>query len=358
MKNWISRLIVLGLLMIGTIVFFHRFDRYEIGSPELLSDPQFSEGLDHWELSGRGAATMHKDMVLLRVDKAGAGVAIRQYLPEPKQYRLLQLAAKLKSEDIRPGVRFWQKGSLALVSLDANQRMLPVPHLVAQLSGTHSWDTYQAVFRIPPEAHAVRVGVQLIGATGTLAVKQLSLHAVRERAVFVYYQSLGIAIWAIALIWLGLPWLSQLRWDGPHLAIYLTVLCIAMGTLLPVNLKILLELVTVSIFGRLIPELDHAVEPVTELDSAPVSGFGHVLFFVLLALAVRWAYPRQHRRILLLILVLFAAVTEVLQFFAVGRTPSVNDFAIDSLGVLVGIGLFECVQKIRRRLRRQEQIGY
>lgn len=358
MKNWLSRLIVLGLLMVGTIVFFHRFDRYEISSPELLADPEFSEGLSHWELSGRGTATMHKDAVLLRVDKAGAGVAIRQYLPDPKQYRLLHLVAKLKAEDIRPGARFWQKGSLALISLDENQRMLPVPHLVAQLSGTHSWRTYQAVFRIPAEAHAVRVGVQLIGATGMLAVKQLSLHAVRERAMFVYYQYLGIAIWVIALIWLGLPWFSQLRWNAPHIAICLTVLCIAMGTLLPANLKILLELITVNVFGRFIPGLDRAAEPVAELDSTPVSGFGHVLLFVLLAMAVRWAYPRQRRGVLILILLLFAAVTEVLQFFAVGRTPSVNDCAIDGLGTLLGLGLFELVGQIRRRRRRQEQVSY
>ena len=79
---------------------------------------------------------------------------------------------------------------------------------------------------------------------------------------------------------------------------------------------------------------------------------------MLLTLAVRWAYLRQRRRVLLLILLLFAAVTEVLQFFAVGRTPSLNDFAIDGLGVLVGIGLFESVRRIRRWLRRQEQISY
>src|SRR5512144_2790003 len=89
MKNWISRLTVLGLLIVSTILFFHRFDRYEIISPELLADPQFSEGLSHWELSGRGTATMHKDTMLLRVDKAGAGVAVRQYLPNPKNYQLL-----------------------------------------------------------------------------------------------------------------------------------------------------------------------------------------------------------------------------------------------------------------------------
>jgi len=350
----VSRLIVLGLLMAGTILFFQLFERYEISSPELLVDPQFSEGLSHWELSGRGAATTLGDTVLLRVDKAGAGVAVRQYLPHPKHYPLLHLAAELKSENIRPGVRFWQKGSLALVSLDENQRMLPVPHLVARLSGTRSWRTYQAVFRIPAEAQAVRVGVQLIGATGTLAVQQLSLHAVRERAAFVYYQVLGLALWAVMLLWLGLPWFSRLRWDGPHLAIGLMVLAIAVGALLPANLKILLELITVTVFGRLVPGLDHTAEPVADLDSAPVGGFGHVLFFVLLAVAVRWAYPRQRRRVLLFILLLFAAVTEVLQFFAVGRTPSVNDFAIDSLGALGGLGLFELGRIIRRKFARRE----
>jgi len=358
MMIWVNRLIVLGLLMAGTILFFHLFERYEISSPELLVDPQFSEGLSHWELSGRGAATTLGDTVLLRVDKAGAGVAVRQYLPDPNHYPLLHLAAELKSEDIRPGVRFWQKGSLALVSLDENQRMLPVPHLVAQLSGTQSWRSYQAVFRVPADVHALRVGVQLIGATGTLVVKHLSLHAVRERAAFAYYQYLGVALWAMALIWLALPWFSQLRWDGPHLAIFLMVLAIAMGALLPANLKIVLELVIVTTFDQFIPGIDHAAEPVAELDSAPVGGFGHVLFFVLLAMAVRWAYPRQRRRVLIFILLLFAAITEVLQFFAVGRTPSVNDFAIDGMGALVGLGLFELGRVVRRKFARQEQASF
>jgi VanZ family protein len=350
----LSRLLVLALLMAGTIGFFKRYDRYESCSPELLIDPGFSQGFAYWERNGRGTAQVTDgDVLLLRVDEASAGVAVRQSLPDPGRYRLLRLSGELKTRDIRPGPQFWHKGRLALVSLDGRQRMLPVPHLVADLTGTQSWQTYQAVFQIPAAAQSVRAVVQLIGATGTLAVKNLSLHEVREKADFAPYRHLGMILWVLALLWLGLPWFSRLRPDWPHLATCLTGLGIAVGTLLPLNFKMQLELATGRTLARLLPWWGPAIDQTLKAQMV-FSKLGHIVLFALLAMTVRWAYPHQHRLRVGLILLLPAAISEVLQFFVAGRVPAVTDFCLDGAGVLLGLGLLELLRVAKRRLEQPD----
>jgi VanZ family protein len=337
----------------GTLGFFKLYDRYEPSGPELLTDPGFSRDFTYWERSGRGTAQVTAEGVLrLQVDTAGAGVAVRQYLPDPGRYRLLRLSGTLKAQNIHPGSQFWQKGQLALVSLDGNQRMLPVPHLVVDLAGTQSWRTYQTVFRIPDRAAAVRVVVQLIGATGTLAAKNLSLYEVREKGGFAPYRKLGIGLWVIGLLWWGLPWFSQLRLNWPQLAVCLTGFGITVGTLLPLNLKMQLELATSRTLAGLVPWWKPVIDQTLKAEMV-FSKLGHILFFALLAVSVRWAYPGTKRLAVVLQLLILAAVSEVLQFFVEGRVPAVADVGLDGAGALLGMGLFEVLRLARQALERR-----
>ena len=344
MTSLLSRLVVLALLMGVTIGFFKLYDRYEPSGSELLTDPGFSRDFADWERSGRGTAEVTAEgVLLLRVDTAGAGVAVRQYLPDPGRYRLLRLAGALQAQNIHPGPQFWQKGQLALVSLDGNRRMLPVPHLVANLAGTQPWQTYQTVFRIPARAEAVRVVVQLIGATGTLAAKNLSLYEVREKGGFARYHKLGIGLWVIGLLWWSLPWFSQLRLNWPHLAACLTGLGIAVGALLPLNLKVQLELATSRTLAGLMPWWQPVIDQTLKAEMV-FSKLGHILFFALLAVSVRWVYPYEKRLAVLLHLLILAAVSEVLQFFVEGRVPAVADVGLDGTGALLGTGIFDLLR--------------
>jgi hypothetical protein len=348
-----TRVLLVLVLSAATIAFFNGYPRYQPVGPELLVDPAFSAGLLHWEQSGRGAAQVAVDGVLrLQVDERGAGVAVRQSVAEPGRYTLLRLSGKLKSEEIRPGSRFWQRGRLVLVSFDSNQRMLPVPHLVADLAGTQPWETYQAVFRVPAEVRMLKVSVQLIGATGVLVAKNLSLRAVVERSTYPLCRQLGLLIWLLGLIWIALPWLFRLRYDGPHLLMMLAIIGIFAGTLMPAPLKFAIETEIGTVFSELTEAaVDHSGE--SWAGSPATSAVGHVLFFLLLAVAARWAAPQQPRRGLLLGLLGLALVSEVLQFFVEGRQPRLHDFYLDSLSVLAGLVAFELVQHGRQWWRRR-----
>lgn len=343
------RLFLLLALCVGTVVFFSFFPRYQSVGPELLRDPEFKEGFAHWTRSGRGKAHVADGVALLRADAPSADVALRQSLSEPGRFRLLRLSAQMEAGNIRPGTRFFQKGRLALISLDGQRRMLPVPHVAADLTGTRPWRRYEQVFRVPKAARELQVSVQLIGATGTLTVRQPSLREVREREAFVVYRGIGLIAWAAALVWLALPLIPQLRWDLPHLLVYAAVASIFIGVLLPVDWKVELE---TGIGSALIHGFagDGAVSQLgmRALASGLFSKLGHVAFFALLAFAVRWAYFQERFWRLLPSLAIFAAVSEVLQFFVDGRLPRVSDVFIDCVGLVLGLGCYRVVRIIRR----------
>lgn len=78
----------------------------------------------------------------------------------------------------------------------------------------------------------------------------------------------------------------------------------------------------------------------------------HILLFSSLAALVRLALPGMPWLRLLFLLVLFSAVSELVQFWAPGREPRWSDFAQDLVGVALGLtpfALWAIVHRIWRR---------
>jgi hypothetical protein len=340
---------VLAILLIGTFGFFKFFDRYAAVGPELLVDPGFQAGFTHWDLTGLGSAaiTAPGEITLHAGERErGAGVAVRQWLASPRHYGLLRLSGELKAHDIQAGERFWHKGRLVLASFDAAERMLRVPHVVVDLEGTRSWQTYEAVFHIPATARRLQIGVQLIGATGSVTVRNLSLRAVEERGSYPLYRQLGITLWAVTLLGLALSYRSQWRWNPPYLLMYAATAGIFVGTLMPVEWKLVLETHIEAALIRCMPWLGSFTDTDRHGDPTLFSKLGHVLLFGLLAVALRWAYPQQRLVEGVMVLLLLALISEVLQFFVEGRLPQVNDWLLDGIGLLTGVALFEAASMI------------
>jgi hypothetical protein len=91
--------------------------------------------------------------------------------------------------------------------------------------------------------------------------------------------------------------------------------------------------------------------PASDVPSAPagVDKVVHVLLFAVLAVSGRWAGAR--RGVLAGLLLLYAAVSELLQSLPVlNRSTSAADLLADAVGVLVGILLWDALA--RRRLTR------
>ena len=77
----------------------------------------------------------------------------------------------------------------------------------------------------------------------------------------------------------------------------------------------------------------------------------HALMFGALGFLARLAMPHAPLGRLLAGLVLFAAVSELLQFWAPGRTARLTDFAQDVLGAALGVALALAVSWLQVRKR-------
>lgn len=351
----VKQFIAVAMLIVGTVVFFNLYDRYELKGPELLSDPSFTEGFEKWKVSGRGVAQLTDDgTVILQAAAPDKGVAVRQYLPDPTRHRLVRLKGELRTKNIQAGEQPWHSGRLVLVSFDANQRMMSVPHVVVNLEGTQEWRTYQAVFHIPKNAVEVRVSLQIIGATGELAARNLSVHAVQQHNHYNVYRGIGLVLWVLVLGWLSVTLLSQLRLDVPHVVLGFALLSIVVGVLMPSALKLEMEGKVSTIFASF-DWLNPNINRIMENDPTEISDLAHFLLFMLLAMATTWAYPTQNRFYLLSNLMCLAAISEVLQFFVEGRLPLIKDLIIDIAGVLIGIGLFGSLRTIKKQFLHDSQ---
>jgi VanZ family protein len=90
--------------------------------------------------------------------------------------------------------------------------------------------------------------------------------------------------------------------------------------------------------------------PGSDVPTAPpgVDKIVHFTLFAALAFTGRWAGTKQ--AVLAGLLVLYAAVSEVLQgVLPIARDPTLGDFLADSAGVLVGLLVWRAVDARRRR---------
>ena len=89
--------------------------------------------------------------------------------------------------------------------------------------------------------------------------------------------------------------------------------------------------------------------PQSDVPAAPpgVDKIVHVLLFAALAASGRWAGVGG--RVLAVLLVLYAAVSEVLQGVTpLARSASVADWLADVVGILLGLGLWGLLSRRRR----------
>ena len=75
------------------------------------------------------------------------------------------------------------------------------------------------------------------------------------------------------------------------------------------------------------------------------------MLFALLGIVARLALPRMRLATLVLGLALFAALSELIQLWAPGRTARPSDFAQDVVGAVLGVWLAAGAQAVCARLR-------
>lgn len=343
----LPKILFLLFFSIFTILFFNHYDRYIVVGPELIQNPDFSQG-NGWKQSSPSISLTpeNQGMALLTAHSQTEAPSLSQTLPVPGQSNLLRLSCDIKTKNIIAGNKYWK--SARVVMLQRNSRgepMYSLPHILASQQTDSDWQHFEKAFIINPTTAEVLIAAELVQSSGSMWIKSLSLRPIAVKASFKEYRLAILLVWLAALIWIGRPiilsWLSHTR---GRIALVLAT-GILIGVLLPENLKELLSgplpAHPGAVFTLIIPNQFNNTDffrftPL--LPSIDIYKIGHFSMFMLLAVTLFGAKTyRDQRTQLIGYLILFALSTEVLQLFMAGRTAQLGDVIVDSLGIMLGV---------------------
>ncbi len=327
--------------------------RYRASGPELLENPHFAKNLDGWRVSqDAGICANPEADICIENSSHEKAVFLSQQFDWPASQRYLILSADLQGEKIEPGERSWHFGRLVLARYDYKNRWLNLPHYVAALAGSSSWETYATTFSYDSRTTQSRVLLQLPHATGRLSVRNLSLKAAFPNPFFSPGQVLAFILGGGWLYLVFRPHLSAVRHLLLRCGLLLVLGGILLGTLVPGTVNKEITGQTQRLVDKISHKQDSAIEQSDEkgdfnhwsidIDKAKAIHFsGFLLLGLILSKVLQgWGMP-------LLDGLLLAVTTELLQLFVFGRTALFTDVLVDMAGVAVGCGLWLLYRKVR-----------
>jgi len=323
-------------------MFFEVFSRYEQVPPPLLKNEEFSLGLQGWVVQGgeKFAKISNKILTVTNRDPLRS-VSIFQIVPMTTNNKLWLLSASVSTENVMPGAKPWHQARIIIFGRSAEKKSLArgIKHILVAIKGSSPWRKYASIFRIPASSTDVVVKIQLSNATGILHVKDLQLILVKERTAFKLLAYMLLTAWVIALAWIGHLFLIGVKFTAGNAAIAVVCMAIAAGALMSGFIKQeVYELVwnfLISIYQAIFGGDENLNWELLKNLPVDFGKFGHFALFFILGLVIRLV--RQEDKILsqFLILLLFGAVIEVLQYFSIDRHPSLRDFTFDVGGIVL-----------------------
>jgi VanZ family protein len=250
----------------------------------------------------------------------------------------------VKTHNVSQGKRSWQSARLSLVGIDKNaKKMWRHPHMIKLSPQNKGWQRVSQVFTIPPDAVELIVGIEIMNTTGTVAARKLELASVSENNGFSTAANSLLILWGVAFLWLGRNLhrlFSSKKIQGLFLIISASIAigcCMITGKVRNMILdqfqemiKNLKNVLTESLIWYYVPQ-----ELQIDLTLSPDKA-GHFVLFAMLAFLVRIGRPQDRFAAQCFNLMLFAASTEVLQFYISGRQPGLTDWLIDVGGLMLG----------------------
>jgi hypothetical protein len=291
--------------------------------------------------------------VLAVVDPERAARLSQVLVLGPEQ-RTLGLTVEVSSEGVVPGDLSWQTAIVYLIGRNPAGKFLR-PHLeAAVLSGDNPWKKYSGTLILPKQATDAVFVAALSRATGVLRIRNVRIFPVQEAMAFRIGFYALLAAWAIAALFIVPAVGRGLRSTAARALTGLAALAILVAVLIPYSLKsdIFRPLEDEMRTGQsLLPALPPDVDRFLGLAINQTEKFAHSVFFFAAAMIVR-VFQREGRvGVQFGLLLLFAGVTEALQYFTPTRTPSVHDWLWDAGGISLAFLLSWCfgISRMRRR---------
>jgi VanZ family protein len=339
---WLGVVLALAAATLLTFVHMSQFEKVAtpwpfdpgFGAVDAGTAPERAPGVPAptagWETEGpRSGISVEHGVVRLRNDDPAGGVGLRQlWQLDPGGPRAFRLAATVGSADIAGGGNGFKVGEITLVADGDIQRAFFHPmHRVANLRGSHAPARYVETFRFPSGAQRVELAIRLRHATGELTVGGLELRALGVRPYFRWITLALQLAWSATLA-VGC-WLFWRGVDHPRSALALVV---AAGAGL--GLLMMPEGLRDSTLTGLTDLLPRRLQAYDALATA-----GHFMIFAVAGLLVRLSRRREAWLPQVALLIGLAGLSELLQFLAELRSPTLDDWLTNAVGALLGWGI-------------------
>jgi len=353
------------LLLAATLMFWDLYDRYEQAGPILLQAPSLSDATRL-----RGDCSETNGHFTLTVQPGGKTASINFRLPEATHYRRIRVRGRMKLEGVVAGKYPWSCARLLLVQYDEGDKWIPGMHSLVAEQGTRDWEWYEDVFPLDDRAANADLVIQQIGKEGSAEFDRLIAEPVRLRPSYRWWRTVFAGAW---ILMAGLYFRRcRLHRRKLRMFILLNAVAIIFGTLMPEkwieDTSDYARSEIVRVMEKTGDRPGSATTPPAQVSkqhsgqekinqlSAVVGGahgLGHFALFASLCFLVYLsaALERQPRIYFFKVafdVLLFAGVTESVQYLTLDRTPGIRDWLVDMFGMAVAFAFFLVVLPVFR----------
>lgn len=365
-------------LLAMTFVFFHVVDRFDVVATNIIPNLSFENGIKHWSGSPKGVVLKRKPLPVIEMQLAPnpKPLVLIRSISTSDQYSHIRIGADIKIEGVQRGAMWWKQAGVILRNLDAGNRKIPFwPYEVAQMSGTDDWRHYTATMPVSERAKRMQLFFFLDGHAGSMDVTNITVDGAAPTAWAPVGTWALIAAWGFLGLWILAPLISA---NARNISAYLalTAFCATLVAVLAPQPQLFNTTTqafqTVSSMLKPSAEKPSAVvvsdapksatpkvsKPPTGPSKRPSSSppfkianmtpqeiissgasMSHIVSHAAFAFFTILAFPAASRSLVFASLFIAAAITEALQAFVITRSTNWDDFAMNLIGVALGVAV-------------------
>ncbi len=330
------RFLLIATLCLLTIYLPKTIDQYYPLGNNLILNPQLDHDYNLWH-GNKKVKTLNLIQVnneKTTIKSTTFAVYLNQDIPLP-QADFIQLSVNSSVSHVVQGDKAWQKAKIFLVGQVDGKNYWKSYLGLFSLVGTSDRHYYERTLSIPKEIDSLKVHIQLPKTNGILSFNSLNLYVVEKTLLYQIVNYALISLWIIILFGIILPVLRNKKWA--HLAFIASI--ILFFVLVPATLRNELTF----IFSDTLKTIFNISAKDSFFHYSFFKGYsytlilsmiGHFLLFFFFSLIII-VFDKQIKIKSILAVILFAAASEIMQVFSVGRNPMLLDFYIDVGGILV-----------------------